>query len=423
MTAEAPRARGTPDGALPRCGIRCVATPPAPICNAALQAPIAPFAGRNAVGTVARRSPGSPVPHPSTGRTPPLTLRRLPTILGLAGLAAAAVLLFGTGVAAPEPAAIQQKRAQVERIQAELAAIDAEVERAAEAYNGARYQLGLIKVRIERNRRQIRGTEADLERSRAQLGARLRAIYVTPPPSLAEVVVSTGSIAAATDQLALLDAIGERDAGVVSTLRDSKARLEGLRVELLSDERRAAAAVDQAAAQKQKVESLLAQRQAVLDNVKGELREMIRAEQERKRRIAAAQKAALAAARAAGYSATALPSGGSNAGAVAVALQQLGTPYVWGGAAPGGFDCSGLASYAFAQIGKSVPHYTGAIWSAFPHVASGTEEPGDMVFFNGGGHMGIYIGNGQFVHAPHTGDVVRIANLSDRGDYMGAVRA
>ena len=338
-------------------------------------------------------------------------------------LATAAVLLLGTGVAAPEPAAIGQKRAEVARIQSELARIDGEVERAAEEYNGARYRLGLIKVRIERNTRQIAGTEADLERSRARLAERLRSLYVNPPPTFAEVLVETGSVAAATGELDMLDEISEMDAGVVSTLKDSKARLEALRAQLLVDQRQAAAQVEHAAAQKQKVESLLAQRQAVLDNVKGELREMIRAEQERKRRIAAAQKAALAAARAGGYSGTALPSGGSNAGAVAVALQQLGTPYVWGGAAPGGFDCSGLASYAFAQIGKSVPHYTGAIWSAFPHVASGTEEPGDMVFFNGGAHMGIYIGNGQFVHAPHTGDVVRIANLSDRGDYMGAVRA
>ena len=388
-----------------------------------MRGPIRPFPGANAVGTVPRRSPALPASAPSTGRTVPLTLRRLPTVLGLAVLATSAILLFGTGVAAPEPAAIQQKRAQVERIQSELAAIDAEVERAAEAYNGARYRLGLIKVRIERNTRQIQGTEADLERSRTRLAERLRSLYVNPPPTFAEVLVETGSVTAATGELDMLDEISEMDAGVVSTLKDSKARLEALRAQLIVDQRQAAAQVEHAAAQKQRVESLLAQRQAVLDNVKGELREMIRAEQERKRRIAAAQKAALAAARAGGYSGTALPSGGSNAGAVAVALQQLGTPYVWGGAAPGGFDCSGLASYAFAQIGKSVPHYTGAIWSAFPHVASGTEEPGDMVFFNGGGHMGIYIGNGQFVHAPHTGDVVRIANLADRGDYMGAVRA
>jgi peptidoglycan DL-endopeptidase CwlO len=359
-----------------------------------------------------------------------VTLRRPARLLGLIILVAGALLIGGAGVAAPEPASIQQKRAQVERIQSELAGIDAQVEQAAEAYNGARYELGLVRERIERNRRQIRGTEADLERSRAQLGRRLRDIYVTPEPTLAEVVVESGSITAATDQLDLLDQVGEQDAAVVRTLRDAKARLERLRAQLLSDQAQAAGQVDRAAAQKQRVESLLAQRKAVLANVKGELAQMIRAERERQRRIAA-QQAALARARqhatalAQGGSvplAGPLPSGGGNAGAVAAALQQLGTPYVWGGAAPGGFDCSGLASWAYAQIGKSVPHYTGAIWSAFPQVPSGSLEPGDLVFFNGGGHMGIYIGNGQFVHAPHTGDVVRIANLADRGDYVGAVR-
>ena len=103
-------------------------------------------------------------------------------------------------------------------------------------------------------------------------------------------------------------------------------------------------------------------------------------------------------------------------------MQYLGVPYVWGGASPSGFDCSGLASYAYAQIGKSVPHFTGAIYAGFPHVPAGQEQVGDLVFFNGLGHMGIYIGGGQFVHAPHTGDVVKVSNLSDRGDYIGAVR-
>jgi cell wall-associated NlpC family hydrolase len=104
-------------------------------------------------------------------------------------------------------------------------------------------------------------------------------------------------------------------------------------------------------------------------------------------------------------------------------MQQLGTPYVWGGSGPGGFDCSGLASYAYSAIGKSVPHYTGAIWSEFPKVSNTDLQAGDMVFFNGGGHMGIYIGGGQYVHAPHTGDVVKVSKLGDRSDYMGAVRA
>ncbi len=362
---------------------------------------------------------------------------------GLCALAAGVLLAFGVGIATPEPAAIAQKRAQVAAIQAELAAIDAEVGRAAEAYNGARYELGQVKARIEQNKRRIAGTKADLARSEKVLAKRLVDIYATPEPTLAEVIITSGSISAAADQIELLDQVGQQDAGVVKTLEDTKAVLEALQVELLADEKKVEVAVERAAAYKQKVEDLLAQRAAVLEGVKGELAQMIRAEEIRQRQIAA-QQAAIAQARqaaaaqasaggggagapaaAAGVpaSSTPLPSGDGNAAAVAAAMAQLGTPYVWGGSGPGGFDCSGLASYAYSQIGKSVPHYTGAIWSQFPKVGGGQEQPGDMVFFNGGGHMGIYIGGGQYVHAPHTGDVVRVANLGDRGDYMGAVRA
>ena len=368
---------------------------------------------------------------------------------GLLVLVGAALLVFGVGVATPEPAAIQQKRAQVEAIQAELAAIDAEVERAAEAYNGARYQLGVIKARIEQNKRQIEGTKRDLEKSEKVLGERLRDIYATPDPTLAEVVISSGSISAAADQIELLDQVGQQDASVVNTLKETKLRLQSLRAELLIDEKRAEQMVAQAKAQKDKVESLLAQRAAVLEGVKGELAQMIAAEQERQRQIAAMQAAlaqqrmAAAAAAAAGAqggggsspavaapaaggapAATApIPSGDGNAAAAAAAMQQIGTPYVWGGSGPGGFDCSGLASYAYSQIGKSVPHYTGAIWNDFPKVPNSDLQAGDMVFFNGGGHMGIYVGGGQYVHAPQTGDVVKVSNLGERSDYMGAVRA
>ena len=366
-------------------------------------------------------------------------------------LFAGALLVFGVGVATPEPAAIQQKRGQVEAIQAELAAIDAAVEQAAEAYNGARYELGIVHERIASNKRQIAGTVADLESSKEILAARLRDLYATPEPSLAEVIITTGSITAAADQMELLDQVGQQDASVVETLKDTKARLENLRAELLIDEKKVEAAVEEAKRQKEKVESLLAQRQAVLDNVKGELAQMIRAEEERQRQIAA-QQAALAQQRQAAAAAASqtsggapaidpatgapvpaasgapaatapLPSRGGNSSAAAVALQQVGTPYVWAGAAPGGFDCSGLASYAYGQVGKNVPHYTGAIWSQFPKVPGGQEQVGDMVFFNGGGHMGIYVGGGQYVHAPQTGDVVKVSNLGERSDYMGAVRA
>ncbi len=114
----------------------------------------------------------------------------------------------------------------------------------------------------------------------------------------------------------------------------------------------------------------------------------------------------------------------TGAGAVSEALSQLGTPYVPGGAAPGGFDCSGLVSWAYAQAGHpGLPHYTGALWTSGTHVASQSDlAPGDLVFFNSLDHVGMYIGGGQFVEAPHSGDVVKVVALSARNDYIGAVR-
>jgi cell wall-associated NlpC family hydrolase len=350
------------------------------------------------------------------------------------------MLVFGAGIATTEPASIEAKRAELAQIQSQLDTINSQVEAASEAYNGAQYELGQVESRITDNEAQKAQAVKDLAASRAVLAERLRQLYATPEPSLVEVLMQSGSITAAADQLDLLDRVGEQDAAVVGNLRSRKAELVTLGKQLEQDRESAAEAVRQKAAQKQKVEDLLAQRKAVYDDASADLKRAINAEKERQRQAAAAaaelarQRAAAAAAPttpvasspsgSAGTVApsTPVPSGSGNAGAVSAALSQLGTPYVWGGAAPGGFDCSGLVSWAYAQIGKSVPHYTGAIWSAFPQVSSSDLQPGDLVFFNGGEHVGMYIGGGQFVHAPHTGDVVRVATLSTRGDYVGAVR-
>jgi cell wall-associated NlpC family hydrolase len=105
-----------------------------------------------------------------------------------------------------------------------------------------------------------------------------------------------------------------------------------------------------------------------------------------------------------------------------VALSYLGTPYVWGGASPGGFDCSGLVMYAYAQVGVSLPHSSYALWNVGVSVPRDQLAPGDLVFFSGLGHMGMYIGGNQFVHAPHTGDVVKVSSMDSHSGYVGARR-
>jgi hypothetical protein len=91
---------------------------------------------------------------------------------------------------------------------------------------------------------------------------------------------------------------------------------------------------------------------------------------------------------------------------VMAALRQLGTRYVWGGASPAGFDCSGLVMWAYGRAGINLPHSTYALIGRGRAVSRRAIQPGDLVFSEGGGHVGIYIGHGVVVHAPHSGTVV-----------------
>lgn len=116
--------------------------------------------------------------------------------------------------------------------------------------------------------------------------------------------------------------------------------------------------------------------------------------------------------------------------AVALAYSFLGVPYVWGGETPNGFDCSGLTMYVYAQLGIRLGHYTGFQYYQGRRVPRDQLQPGDLVFFHASasgvpGHEGMYLGNGSFIHAPRSGDVVKISSMFDPSyalSYMGAVR-
>ena len=111
---------------------------------------------------------------------------------------------------------------------------------------------------------------------------------------------------------------------------------------------------------------------------------------------------------------------------VRIAERYLGVPYVWGGASPSGFDTSGLVMYVYAQLGVSLPHYTVSqyCYRKAVHVPRSKLAPGDLVFFSDHSHVGIYIGQNEFIHAPHTGADVEIDSLTGwySAKYAGATR-
>jgi cell wall-associated NlpC family hydrolase len=114
---------------------------------------------------------------------------------------------------------------------------------------------------------------------------------------------------------------------------------------------------------------------------------------------------------------------------VKLARQYMGTPYAWGGESPKGFDCSGFAQYLYGKVGIRIPRTTYTQWQTGHAVPHGQLQPGDLVFFRGSdskgglpGHVGVYVGNGQMIDAPHTGTDVRIESIDSFGGYMGARR-
>lgn len=109
--------------------------------------------------------------------------------------------------------------------------------------------------------------------------------------------------------------------------------------------------------------------------------------------------------------------------AVQIANRLTGIRYVWGGASPrSGFDCSGLVQYVYARLGVPLPHYTFSLYRRGRAVSRSSLRPGDLVFFSGLNHVGIYAGGGKYIHAPRTGLTVRWASLSSAPSYYGARR-
>lgn len=110
--------------------------------------------------------------------------------------------------------------------------------------------------------------------------------------------------------------------------------------------------------------------------------------------------------------------------AARLARRYVGVRYSWGGASPGhGFDCSGLVMYVYGKLGVNLPHHAASQYGYGRKVSRWALKPGDLVFFSGLGHVGLFIGKGRFIDAPHAGTVVRVASLASRSSsFVGARR-
>jgi peptidoglycan DL-endopeptidase CwlO len=374
----------------------------------------------------------------TTGWTPRIVL----PVAFATGLLCAALLLAAGASADPD---IQDKQAQAQAIIAELEELDMSLGAAAEAWNGANVELGRIDGELDTNARHLVTARKSLNVAQRRIAERLRNLYVNGEgDSTLEVLLGSRSLDDVIARLDAIERVSSQDTRILAEVKLFRREVETRRANLKDARVRQAQIVAERAAQKRSIEGRLAERQQLLASVKDEIAQIQAEERRRQAALVAQARARLAAERLEAqqafdvqdqstYTAVDLgdtvipvappPDGSKASQVIAIAMQYLGTPYVWGGSSPStGFDCSGLTSYVYAQIGISLPHHAASQYSYGTPVAYEDLQPGDLVFFSGLSHMGMYIGGGQFIHAPHTGDVVKISYLAGYSSWVGARR-
>jgi cell wall-associated NlpC family hydrolase len=355
------------------------------------------------------------------------------------------VAVVGVALLAAVPALadshVAAKRAEAARVMADIQALDSKLEKSVEAYNAATIELDGIKADLRANEREMRVARGNLEIAQDRLASRVRDLYVSgESASTLELFLGSTSFDDLINRLDTIDRVSGEDTQVLSEVKRFRSDVVLRRERLKRARASQVQIVAERAAVKQEIESGLAERQRLLRSIQGEITRL-KAQEARQQALLKRQAAArLSAQEAAQQQALASAVVGAAAETpevsvappsrygrvVAIAMQYLGIPYRWGGASPStGFDCSGLIMYVYAQVGVSLPHYAAAQYTYGVPVAKSDLQPGDLVFFNALGHNGIYIGGGQFIHAPHTGDVVKISSLSESwyaATWVGARR-
>jgi peptidoglycan DL-endopeptidase CwlO len=349
------------------------------------------------------------------------------TLRRMAGPLAAAVAVIAAGIcvhAAPARAdnLLDAKRAQYARIHADIRRLDNHAELLTEQYDHVVWQLGVLRRRMRIATHRLMVERAKLRRDQALLSTLIIEQYKGGDPATIDLVLSASSLSQVTGGMDLKSRL---DTAVTETVK----AINAARLAIAAERRTIAAAQVKARADKREITirrrqitRALRRRHRLVAKLGRQITVMTAADRIGQADLALeAQKWLTADMRA-----DVADPGQEMRDHVALdALQQIGVPYVWGGATPKGFDCSGLVMWLYAKYGVELPHFAASQYHLGPQITKDELRPGDLVFFHDLGHVGMYIGNGWVVHAPHTGDFVRMAPFSMgwfQATYVGATQ-
>jgi cell wall-associated NlpC family hydrolase len=380
----------------------------------------------------------------------PTGLRRRVCALALATLALGPLAAIAPRASADE---IADKQAQANAIAAKIDDLGQTVERYAEQANGAQIELDQLGQKVADSQAKVDAAKAEVDQHKGEIRNYAVDAYVHGSTDDQAASFHVDDVTDLGQRQGYLSAAAGNRQGLIDDLRVTEQNLNDQITVLNSAKSAAAAKASQLDQAKKDAQAAVDQQQTLYNQTKGELADLVAQAQARKaeEEQAAAQARAAAAAAAAPARVSAPSGGGGTTGggggnggggggavvptkpapparggaatAVATALAQVGKPYVWGAAGPDSFDCSGLTMFAWAAAGVSLPHFSGAQYASTTHISLSELQPGDLVFYESPDqHVAMYIGGGQIVHAPHTGDVVRVQSLYYWNTSMWASR-
>ncbi len=350
------------------------------------------------------------------GRT--RTISIFPVVLALVLTLAIAFAPSSVTIAQPggDLASKSQQAAEVAR---EIDSLDKQLAVATESYDRVKEELDGISVKVDETRKRLYEIKETLRERRGILNERATTLYKNGRTSLLEVLLNTRNFADFLQRADFVYRVTQSDAHLITRIKSTRDSVESLERQLAEQQRQKEGLVQQESAKKYQIEATLTERKNLLNSLNQDIQRLLAEEQ----RARAASDQAL------NQEALVNVPEGSLA---KTALRYLGVPYHWAGAGPGEcptgehkicFDCSGLTQYVYKLHGIELPHNAAMQFNRAVKVTLSQARAGDLVFFGmPPHHVGMYLGNDMFVHAPSTGDVVKVTRLSSRSDLSGIGR-
>jgi cell wall-associated NlpC family hydrolase len=329
--------------------------------------------------------------------------RGLAIAMGLIAAGGLSVFAAGAG-AAPQPT-VDQVQARIDQLTSQFDQVSEQLDQASQQLSAAQSKLSQVRVRLSHANTQFQAAQANMAQSAAaafeDAGATsIAGVLTSGDPS---VVLQQGSL--------LTEQSGNRKAETKQLLTDAS-QLAGVEQEVQRTESGIASLKSQLAGHKNSLGKLISTEKATLASLTVPQQQTV-------------QSNSIGASGSSAPQPYTGPTSTQAGKAVAFAYAQLGKPYQWGATGPGSFDCSGLTQAAWAAAGVSIPRTTYAQWAALPHIATSAIQPGDLLYYDGEGHVAMYVGGGYIIDAPQTGmDVQKLPMNTGwyASTFDGAVR-